>query len=233
VRIFAIGPRGGEIPFSFGEVVPAPWADAGGPYLVPEGDRLILDGARSVGADSYWWDLDGDLDFDDASGPAPQLDASGLDGPGDFYVYLRVTGPGGEPDEDDALVEVSNQPPEIVRFDVPAPVVAGVPARFLIEAVDPCPAPADQLSWSFDLGGGELLQARADGIEARFDLPGTYHIRAEVVDDDGGAASIEPDVLVVPAGESNGGCGCSPTEGLQLWLVCLVPVVLRKVKASS
>lgn len=238
VRIFAIGPRGREMPFTFGEVVAAPWADAGGPYMVGEGERLTLDGTRSVGAESYSWDLDGDLDFKDATGPAPEVDASGLDGPFEFSVHLRVSGPGGEPDQDDALVEVSNQPPEIVRFDVPAPVVAGVPAWIVIQAVDPCPA--DELSWSFDLGGGELLREEADRIEVLFGLPGTVHVRAELIDDDGGSALVERDVLVVPSGDGNRGCGCdavyrpgsspgrsSPGGSLWLLLILLSLVIWR------
>jgi len=232
VRIFAIGPSGREMPFTFGEVIPAPWADAGGPYVVREGDRLTLDGTRSVGAESYSWDLDGDLDFADASGSAPEVDASGLDGPFEFSVYLRVSGPGGEPDEDDALVEVLNQPPEIDRFDVPAPVVAGVPAWIIIQAVDPCPS--DELIWSFDLGGGELLREEAEGIEVLFGLPGTFHVRAEVTDDDEGSALVERDVLVVPSGNGNGGCGCnsSPVGSLWLLLILLQLVIWRTASTS-
>ncbi len=211
VRIFAIGPRGVEMPFTFGEVLPAPWADAGGPYLLEEGGRLTLDGSRSVGADGYFWDLDGDLDFDDAGGSAPEVDGSGMDGPSEFRVYLRVSGPGGEPDQDDALVEVVNLPPQIVRFDAPEPLVAGLPAWLAIQAEDPCPV--DLLSWEFDLGGGKLLQVQADRIEVLFELPGTFHLRAEVADDDGGSALVERDVLVVPSGAGGGGCGCRGSPG--------------------
>lgn len=232
VRIFAIGPTGGEMPFTFGEVVPAPWADAGGPYLVPEGGRLTLDGTRSVGADGYSWDLDGDLDFDDARGSAPEVDASGLDGPFEFRVRLRVSGPGGEPDEDDALVEVGNLPPEIVRFDVPATIVAGAPAWFAIQAVDPCPA--DTLSWSFDLGGGELLKLEAGGIEVRFDLPGTCRVRARVEDDDGGSAFVERDVLVVLPGSGDAGCGCRGLPaGSLLMLLFLFTGIAWRIRAIS
>jgi hypothetical protein len=208
------------MPFSFGEVTPAPFADAGGPYLVGEGEVLTLDGSMSVGAASWEWDLDGDLDFNEATGPTPELDAAGLDGPTEFSVYLRVSGPGGEPDEDDALVEVANQPPEIVGFDVPSPIVAGVPAVFGLEATDPCPA--DELTWSFDLGGGELLLAGADELEAVFAQPGTYQIRAEVFDDDGGSDSIDREVLVLPPGKEDGGCDCGSTPGGSLLLLLLM-----------
>jgi M6 family metalloprotease-like protein len=220
VQVFAIGAPDAEMPFSFGEVVPAPFADAGGPYLVGEGELLTLDGSRSVGALTWEWDLDGDLDFQDASGLTPQLDATAMDGPTELSVRLRVSGSGGEPDEDDALVEVVNRPPEVIGFDVPATIVAGQPAFFGLEARDPCPA--DQLEFSFDLGGGELLQAGADGIEAVFALPGTYQVRAGVSDDDGGSDFVEREVLVLPAGEEDGGCDCGSARGGSLLLLLLM-----------
>jgi M6 family metalloprotease-like protein len=231
ILISSIGAPGAEMPFSFGEVVPAPFADAGGPYLVGEGELLTLDGSRSVGASSWEWDLDGDLDFQDVSGSAPQLNATALDGPLEFSVYLRVSGPGGEPDEDDALVEVINQSPEIIRFEPPATIVAGRPAVFDLEATDPCPA--DELSWSFDLGGGELLRAEADELEAAFDPAGTYRLRAEVVDDDGGSDFVEREVLVLPAGEEDGGCECGSSRGGSLLMLLLLMGTAWYWRASS
>jgi hypothetical protein len=98
--------------------------------------------------------------------------------------------------------------------------------------VDPCPA--DELSWSFDLGGGELLRAEASGIEVLFGLPGTCHLRAEVTDDDGGSAFEEMDVLVVPSGDGNRGCGCGSSPGGSLWLLFLLlwPVIWRTAATS-
>jgi len=221
VRIFSIGAPGVEMPFSYGEVIPVPFADAGGPYLVGEGERLTLDGTGSVGAQIWEWDLDNDQVFQDAAGPAPRLDPAEWDGPTEFTIWLRVSGPGGEPDEDNALVEVVNRPPEIIRFEVPAQIVAGRPAVFGLEAVDPCPS--DQLDWSFDLGGGELLQAGADRLEAVFALSGTYQIQAEVTDDDGGSDFVEREVLVLPAGEKeDGGCDCRNSGGGSLMLLLLM-----------
>jgi M6 family metalloprotease-like protein len=220
ILVSSIGSPGAEMPFSFGEVVPVPFSDAGGPYLVGEGELLTMDGSRSVGAETWEWDLDGDLDFNDASGPTPELDAHGLDGPAEFYAHLRVSGPGGPPDEDHALVEVANRPPEIIGFDVPATIVAGRPAFFGLEARDPCPA--DQLSWNFDLGGGELRQAGADGIEAVFSLSGTYQVRVDVSDDDGGSDFVEREVLVLPPGKEEGGCACGGSAEGSLLLFLLM-----------
>jgi M6 family metalloprotease-like protein len=221
VSISSIGAPGTEMPFTFGEVVPVPFADAGGPYLVGEGEVLTLDGSMSVGADNFAWDLDGDLDFNDASGPTPELNAAGLDGPTEFSVYLRVSGPGGPPDEDDALVEVFNRPPEIERFDPPDTIVAGHLALFGMMIMNPCPT--DQLEFSFDLGGGELVWEDIVGFGVIFHLPGTYQIRVEVTDDDGGSDSVEREVLVLPPGEKeDGGCNCGSSGGGSLLMLLLL-----------
>ncbi|HUT95464.1 MAG TPA: PKD domain-containing protein [Thermoguttaceae bacterium] len=54
-----------------------PTADPDGPYVIDEGDDVLLDGTGSTdpGGDSliYRWDLDGDGNFDDAAGPTPTV----------------------------------------------------------------------------------------------------------------------------------------------------------------
>ena len=63
----------------------SPSADAGGPYTVAEGGSVVLDGSSSSdpGNDTltYAWDLDGDGQYDDASGASPSFSAATLDGP--------------------------------------------------------------------------------------------------------------------------------------------------------
>lgn len=221
ILVSSIGAPGAEMPFSFGEVVPAPFADAGGPYLVGEGEVVTLDGSLSVGAEGWEWDLDGDLDFNDASGPTPELDAAGLDGPTEFSIFLRVSGPGGEPDEGDALVEVINRPPIIEQLDPPDSIVAGQLALFGMTVMDPCPT--DQLEFSFDLGGGELVWEDIVGFGAIFKIPGTYQIRVEVTDDDSGSDYVERGVLVLPPREEeDGGCECGSVRGGSLLLLLLM-----------
>ncbi|MCX6874596.1 MAG: PKD domain-containing protein [Verrucomicrobia bacterium] len=88
----------------------APTADAGGPYVFcPQAKPWFLDGLGSINPDEgkhepgclsctgdtlkeYAWDLDGDLDFNDAFGPTPDLSSYfSLLGPGNYLVQLRVT----------------------------------------------------------------------------------------------------------------------------------------------
>lgn len=83
-----------------------PTANAGGPYVFcPKALPWFLDGRGSVNPDegesepgkpgdtiaSYAWDLDGDGDFDDATGPTPEVGAFFLGaGPGSYLIQLRV-----------------------------------------------------------------------------------------------------------------------------------------------
>ncbi|MEE8603642.1 cell wall-binding repeat-containing protein [Euzebya tangerina] len=69
-----------------------PTADAGGPYSTIAGDAVTLAGSGGDpdgGAVTYQWDLDGDGDFDDATGAAPEVDTTGFE-PGDRTIALRV-----------------------------------------------------------------------------------------------------------------------------------------------
>ncbi len=87
-----------------------PTADADGPYILCNAwVPWRLDGRRSLNPDEgrsephdpaypgdtlgeYVWDLDGDGEFDDATGANPDVTAFfQAQGPGDYLVYLRVT----------------------------------------------------------------------------------------------------------------------------------------------
>lgn len=74
----------------------APTANVGGPYSVPEGGSVPLDGSASSDPDgtiaTYQWDLNYVApNFDiDATGVAPGFSAAGLNGPSSRTVALRV-----------------------------------------------------------------------------------------------------------------------------------------------
>ena len=69
-------------------------ADAGGLYTITEGTPSVtLDASRSRGdIVSFAWDLDDDGEFDDADTPEVEFDTSGLDGPAEILVKVRVKG---------------------------------------------------------------------------------------------------------------------------------------------
>jgi hypothetical protein len=88
-----------------------PTAEAGGPYEVQQGETLTLDGSVSTDADgtivSYAWDLDGDGQFNDATGPSAEYLAEAT---GTFTVGLQVTDDQGAEHSDTAVVEVLAAP---------------------------------------------------------------------------------------------------------------------------
>lgn len=96
-----------------------PTADAGGPYVVPEGGNLALDGAGSSDPNepatglTYEWDVDYDgVSFDvDATGAQPSVGFAD-----DFAartIALRVTDAGGLSDIATTTLEVTNEPANV------------------------------------------------------------------------------------------------------------------------
>jgi predicted outer membrane repeat protein len=85
----------------------APTADAGGPYVVEEGQTVTLTASDSTdpGHDIvlYEWDLDGDGEYDDGAGEMIVYKASAV---GEFTVAVRVSDDDGESDTDTAEVRV-------------------------------------------------------------------------------------------------------------------------------
>ena len=131
-----------------------PVAHAGGPYAAGEGSAIAFDGAASVSTSpitAYEWDLDGDGEFDDATGATPSrtyaLPFRGL-------VGLRVTnriglvGVGYAP----VAVTATNEPPAIATFaplDVAPEVLIGASLPFGVTATDPDGDPI-QVEWRVD-----------------------------------------------------------------------------------
>ena len=104
------------------DAVPAgcvPVADAGGPYTTPEGTDVTLDGTGSAaGTDpsagaiaTYAWDLDGDGQYDDATGATPSFTRVGQDGV--FPIGLEVTDAFGNTATSTSQVTVTNVAPTV------------------------------------------------------------------------------------------------------------------------
>ncbi|MBK9017908.1 MAG: PKD domain-containing protein [Saprospiraceae bacterium] len=95
-----------------------PVADAGGPYIGTEGSSISFDGTASTSSSLivlYEWDIDGDGEFDDVTGPTPSFTFHkafiGLLG-------IRVTDEDGFSNINYARIEISNvnNPPQITGF---------------------------------------------------------------------------------------------------------------------
>ncbi|WP_392542375.1 M36 family metallopeptidase [Oryzobacter telluris] len=122
-RGLGTGSTGGldDVP-TFSDDLPAeclPVADAGGPYVTPEGTDVSLNGAGSSGGSDgsagaiaiYEWDLDDDGQYDDATGATPTFTRVGQDGVS--TIGLRVTDAFGNQATDTSTVTVTNVAPSV------------------------------------------------------------------------------------------------------------------------
>ena len=163
-------------------------ADAGGVYSVPEGtDLVFLDGNDSAGEIVAWrWDFDGDGAYDDAEGPAASLPVADLDGPTTLEVGLQIENEAGELDEDVAVVEVFNVPPNILSMP-PTSIGINDTLTYAVEAEDPGGA-QDPLSYTLLLGP-EGMAISEEGVvtwEPRVDdITRLIEVAVLVSDDEG------------------------------------------------
>ena len=150
-----------------------PEADAGGPYAAPHGD-VTLDATASTASPAahrivaYAWDLDGDGQFDDATGGTPAVHVDGS-----RTIAVQVTDDNGRQATDFAQVTVTlGDHAPAVESATPAPattVTVGHAAQFSVTASDP---DGDPLSYSWTIDGDPVAstgpaldyQASADAV---------------------------------------------------------------------
>ena len=188
----------------------SPIANAGGPYLVPEGtDSVVLSGLGSVDAEQpntsllYEWDFDNDGLFDDATGFAPTLSGLGsLDGPTTLPVAVRVTDASGETDTAAGTVMIVNVDPTVIVLPEPVPPPAPGPRRGGGATNPPAGAVSflamffdfvgDTHTASVDWGDGVIEPLTVDqlgdtaALGHTYATGGIYTIIVTVTDDDGG-----------------------------------------------
>jgi len=200
----------------------APVADGGGPYSVLEGSTVVLSAANTTDPDdavenlTYAWDLDGDgvfgetgtaAEHGDESGPNPNFDAAGLDGPSTRFVTLRVSDPTGQTDAVPATVRIGNASPS-ASTGGEYTVAEGASLTLAGMATDPAGG-ADPLTFLWDLDNdgvfGETSGAGLFGDEtgpqptfiALADGPAASVVRLQVEDEDGGVSPIQSTLVRV------------------------------------
>jgi PKD repeat protein len=126
------------------------------------------------------WDLDGDGNFDDATGPTA---ARSFDTPGPHTVRLRVVDDAGERDQAALSVPVGDRPPAASFTHLPSAPGAGEPVSFFSTSTDP-DGPISGQAWDLD-NDGTFDDATGPAAVRSFASPGTYTVSLRVTDGDG------------------------------------------------
>jgi LPXTG-motif cell wall-anchored protein len=186
-----------------------PVAAANGPYTVAEGSSLTLDAAGSTAGAIYAWDVNGDGDFTDATGSAPtlnwtQLEGLGVsDGPSTRTVTLRVTLDGGSADSDAELTVTNTAPASVLTGGLAATV--GVPFTIKVGADDPSSADMAALfTYTVDWGDGSpvvsVVGPADPPVTHTYAAPGDYAASFTATDKDGGTGA--PTSVTIRAGDA-------------------------------
>ncbi|MBW2695787.1 MAG: SMP-30/gluconolactonase/LRE family protein [Deltaproteobacteria bacterium] len=172
-------------------------ADAGVPYVINEGDALVLDGSFSSDPDggvlTYEWDLDNDGIYGEpgeATGINPTvtwatLQSHGVDDDGSHTVGLRVTDAGGRSSTTTADVTVVNTAPSLSVSGATS-VVEGATYTLNLAAADPGNDTITE--WTINWGDGsiETLSGNPSSATHVYSNPGhTNNIIVTAMDEDG------------------------------------------------
>ncbi len=179
-----------------------PSADPGGPYRILEGKRLELNSGSSSDPDgdslTFRWDLDGDGDYDDASGAEPIIAWSDLPydhrDDGTYSISVRVDdGKGGITTATRSLVVINADP--TITSAAAVSVAEGTTDVQTITATDPADpisfrltGGADRDLFDINTNSGRLRFRSAPDFESPADsgADNVYDVEVAAGDDDGG-----------------------------------------------
>jgi uncharacterized repeat protein (TIGR03803 family) len=193
------GPGGGGVIFRYNL---APNVTISGPSEIDEGSGAFLT-ADAVdpqgGPVSFVWDLDGDGEFDDGTGPEAFFAASTpeTDGPGVYAVAVRATDSSGISTLASVEMTVRNVAPEVSVGPASAETAPGASVSFEVSYDDPGP---DTWTAAVDWGDGTVETigpvTQTFTVSHAFADPGTFTVRFTVADDDGGEGAATATVIV-------------------------------------
>ena len=182
----------------------APTADAGGPYVVDENKEITLDasGSTDPGDDivSYEWDLDGDGQYDDATGVTVDFSRAAS---GNYTVWLKVTDDDGGVGLDSVAITVNDIVP---TADTEGPYTINEGDTVTLDASGSTDPDYAIVSYEWDLDNDGQYDD-ASGATASFSqiVSGSHTVRVKVTaaDDDWDVASttvtvnpIDPEALL-------------------------------------
>lgn len=172
-----------------------PTANAGGPYTITEGSNLTLNASASTDPNgdtlTYSWDLDGDAQYDDATGVAPtvlwgSLPTSIRDN-GTYTIGVQVDDGRGGVHTDTATLTVTNTVPALAITGTGS-VAAGSAYTLNLSATDP--GNDTITSWTINWGDGTIDTIAGNPSTATHTYTAsqagfTYNILASATDEDG------------------------------------------------
>ena len=186
-----------------------PTADAGGPYVVDEGTPLTLAGVASdpnIAQDplTIEWDLDGDGQYDDATGATPTFTWTVN---GTYTIALRVS---------DGLLTATDAAELAVNDLAPAAAFAWPPPEpgesVQISFTDQSTTPNDPIvTWAWDFGG--LGTSDQQNPAFTFADNGSYDVTLTVTDSDGSTSTITQTVAVSDLAPTAAFTWIAQTEG--------------------
>ena len=208
--LVAAGQAVSNVDFGNQSLDQAPVANAGGPYVINEGDGVTLNAGASSDPDNdpltYRWDLNNDGQFDDATGATvdlswSQLLALGIGDDGVYTVAVQVSD-GELTDSATSTITVQNVAPTITAVSTSAgdvgDAVPGQTVSLLAAYTDP--GTLDTHTAVIDWGDGSTSEVNgSNGTVAAahsYAQGGVYSVAVAISDDDGGSDSATTDVFV-------------------------------------
>jgi PKD repeat protein len=177
----------------------APQPDAGGPYTLAEGSTVVADnGSFDDGALTSTWATSSASVATVGPATATNPTIGGVDD-GEATLTLTVTDVDGNVARDTAAVNVTNVAPTVTA-GASTPIVLDEGDLLAHTATYADPGVLDTHTASVDFGDGTVSPATAVGgvvsLEHTYVDEGTYRVRIEVTDDDGGVGTASFPVTV-------------------------------------
>ena len=173
-----------------------PEANAGGPYQCDEGTQIVLNANAStdnLGPLEFWWELDGDDDFDDAFGVNPNFNCE--DGNANMPIAVKAIDRAGNFDIAESNVVISNVAPICEGIIASPRGVIDSPIEFFANATDVLADMPLNYFWKF----GDGSNSTSNPINHTYTSGGNYNVTVEVTDDEGASdICMHPISIVEP-----------------------------------
>jgi len=176
-----------------------PVADAGGPYSGKEGSSVRLNASASTDPDNdiatYAWDLDGDGQFDDATGQKPKYKFADN---GNYTISVLVTDAYGLQDTDEATVVIKNVAPVVTSITKPTTSRVSKPMTLRAKFKDAGANDTFTATWKWGDGTSSSGTISGNTVTSvhTYNRPGAYLVTIIVTDDDGGVGKGYTLILV-------------------------------------